>query len=365
MKSLDLDLGRLLRRTMGLNHDAVSQSDLLSAVRERMETTGIASRTAYLGHLKGSRRERQSLVESVRLPHTGFFSNPEPMAALKRWVTTHWLARPSKRALRLLSVPCATGEEPYSLAITLLEAGLEPNQFHIDAADINDRALRIAAAGVYPASALDDVGDSVRERYFVQELGGHRLAPAVRTQVTFLKVDLLGSSPPGHNYDIIYGHSLMIYFVPAAQDRIVMRLERLLRPAGLLITGPRRTRGRGGVSVPAWNEELFRARSAPATPAQRREEALESSTGVAKLREAKSLMDARQLNRAASICIGVLQEHHACAQAVCLLGQIAQMEGRHAEAREYFRRALYLQPRMKVALERLRECDKLAAPACR
>ncbi len=354
MKSLELELGRLLTRTMGLNHKAVEHKDLLSAVKSRMQATRVATRTVYLGHLRASRQERQALVESVRLPHSDFFEHAEPLLALQRWVSSHWLARPSKRPLRILSVPCATGEEPYSIAITLLERGLLPTQFHIDAIDINDRALRIAAAAVYPASALDQVCEGVRERYFARELSGFRLASPVRTQVSFLKVDLLGSSPLAEGYDIIFGRSLMMYFVPAAQNRILLRLEKLLKPAGLFMTGPQQARGRAGISVPVWSDDLFNARSQHS----RNPKTTDESGSLTRLREAIALLEARHFRAAAAICIGVLQQHHACAQAVCLLGRIAHSEGRHAEAREYFRRALYLQPRLRQAQERLRECEK-------
>ncbi|MBI1840170.1 MAG: hypothetical protein HYR88_04885 [Verrucomicrobia bacterium] len=366
MKNLELEIGRILRRAMGLNPQAVRREDLRAAAATRMSAQAIRSPSAYLSLLRASRRERQLLVESVSLPHTGFFPQSAPFEALQRWVTNHWLARPSKKPLRLLGVPCATGEEPYSLAITLLELGIQPHQFHVDAADINDRALRHAAAAVYPDASLAATTEAVRERYFQREAQGHRLCPSVRSQVSFLKLDLLGSTPLGESYDIIYGRSLMIYFEPSAQERIIQRLERSLKPAGLLIVGPReRQRKRAKLIVPGWSEEIYQANlrkdnGRETLPVPRPSEA--ASPGSSRLKQATTLLEDRQLNEAAALCVQVLHEHRACAQAVWLLGRIAQLEGRYAEAREFFRRALYLQPRLKQAREGLLESEKLAKP---
>lgn len=359
MTKVDAELGRLLQRTMGLNPNAVSAGPLEEAVSQRMAEHGIRGRAKYLAILRCSRQERLSLVESVELPAAVFFQHPEPLIALQRWVTNHWLARPSKKPLRVLSVPCATGEEPYSLAISLLESGLQSTQFHIDAADINNCSLRRAAAAVYPERSLTATTLAVRERYFQRESDGHRLCQSVRTQVSFLKADLLGRLTLTENYDIIFGRSLMIYFEARVQHQILKRLERLLLPGGLLIVGPsqaRRGSNGGALTLPSWTEDLNGARLPSALSGLGRKANDAKRITVeerAHLREAASLLESHRLQEAASLCLRVLEEHRASAQAVFLLGRIAEAEGRRAEAREFFRRALYLQPRHRQAKERL------------
>lgn len=349
MKSKDLDLGRLLHRTLGLNPGIVNASNVEEALRERMAEQGIKSRARYVSLLRHSRRERISLVEHVALPAGTFFQSAEPFESLRRWVKHHWLARPSKQPLRVLSVPCATGEEPYSLVITLLEQGLSASQFHVDAADINDRALRRAAAAVYPLASLESAGETIRERYFQREPQGHRLCPSVRAQVSFLKTDLLGRSPLKEHYDIIFGRSLMMYFAPATQQRILVQLERILKPGGLLIVGATScgTRGR-------------RISQSEGSPGAVSAGGRMTSADKARLKEADALLESRHLREAAALCIRLLEQHQACAQAVCLLGRIAQAEGRLVEAREFFRRALYLQPRFREAQLLLTRCPPWA-----
>ena len=358
MRPVNDDLAKLLQRTMGLNPQSVSPGSLDEAVTVRMSEHGIRSRAKYLAILRCSRQERQSLVEGVRLPSGDFFSHVEPLRALQKWVTNHWLARPSKKPLRVLSVPCATGEEPYSLAISLLESGLHGNQFHIDAVDINDRALRHAAAAIYSDGALQNTPDVIRDRYFQRELVGRRMCAAVRSQVTFLKGDLLGSLRLADSYDIIFGRSLMMYFVPLAQQKILKRLERLLRPGGLLIVGPTQTRNGKTCERPNWANSSPESRNGQApmcVPGIQIANACLSEEGRSWLRQAADLVDAHRCNEAADLCVRVLNEHRAAAQAVYLLGRIAQVEGRHFEAREFFRRALYLQPRHRQAQEHLKQ----------
>ena len=340
---------------MGLNPHAVKPKNLEEAIQHRMGEHGIRNRSRYLAILRCSRQERLNLVESVALPAVGFFQHPDPLAALQRWVTNHWLARPSKKPLRVLSVPCATGEEPYSLAITLLESGLSPTQFHIDAADINDRALRHAAAAMYADASLTNANQVIRDRYFQREQSGHRLCPGVRAQVSFIKTDLVGRMTLSETYDIIFGRSLLMYFVPEAQQRILKRLEKLLRPGGLLIVGP--THGKLGhqSSLPVWANS-----GGTAGPGGVKSLGNSSRDGKingedrATLREAAALVEAHRLQEAAELCVRVLDDHRASAQAIYLLGRIAEVEGRHVEAKEFFRRALYLQPRHRLAQEHLK-----------
>lgn len=359
MKPVNDDLAKLLRRTMGLNPQAVSPGSLEEAVAARMSDHGIRSRAKYLAILRCSRQERQSLVEGIRLPSGDFFAHIEPLRALQKWVTNHWLARPSKKPLRVLSVPCATGEEPYSLAISLLESGLQASQFHIDAVDINDRALRHAAAAFYPDGALRHTPEPIRDRYFQRETSGRRICAPVRSQVAFLKGDLLGKLRLSDSYDIIFGRSLMMYFVAPAQLRILKQLERLLRPGGLLIVGPTQIRNSKKAETSTWSTPnsggLIGSQSVLSPAGLQLSTVSLSDEGRARLREAASLVDAHRCNEAADLCIRVLHEHRAVAQAIYLLGRIAQVEGRHFEAREFFRRALYLQPRHRQAQEHLKQ----------
>jgi chemotaxis protein methyltransferase WspC len=366
MKKLDAELVRLLQRTLGLNAQAASTADVNEAVQCRMQDHGVRSRARYLSILRCSRGERRRLVESIALPHVGFFQEQRPFEALQRWILQHWLPRPSKKPLRLLSVPCATGEEPYSLAITLLELGLHPHQFHVDAVDINDRALRMAAGAIYSNGATETASETIRERYFQREQNGFRLCPSVRAQVSFLKTDILGDVPLNEDYDIIFGRSLMVYFTEPAQDRILKQLQRLLKPGGLLVVGPREPGLQKRGTVPNWASVM----SSVSTPLAKANGAVGSkvvrplSPAVEKvrLRQAKALLERQCFNEATAICVNVLADHRASAQAICLLGRIAQAEGRNVEAREYYRRAIYLQPRLRQAQQLLTHCPPWLKP---
>src|SRR5262249_46449070 len=96
--------------------------------------------------LKASRKAFDLFLEQVLVPETWFFRYPDAYQYLKRWARQQIATR---KHLRILSVPCSTGEEPYSIAIALFDAGLTPQQFTIDAADISSNALKKAQAGIY------------------------------------------------------------------------------------------------------------------------------------------------------------------------------------------------------------------------
>src|SRR6202035_4311950 len=102
----------------------------------------------------------------------------QAFAALVRLVTEE-----RRRALRLLSIPCSTGEEPYSLVMSLLDAGFLPQQLHVDAVDISARALAAAKRGVYGSNSFRGADLTFRDKYFQPTANGYVLAERIRRQV--------------------------------------------------------------------------------------------------------------------------------------------------------------------------------------
>jgi chemotaxis protein methyltransferase WspC len=232
----------LLRRKIGLNPDSVGSRSILRAVKKGMRTGKMKGLSDYWAELQSSPALFESLVESVVVPETSFFRNRASFVFLRQWVAQEW---PKDRVLRVLSLPCSTGEEPYSIAITLLEEGLGLDDFHIDGVDISGLALTKAKRGIYSPysfgrqgyrnddkyfylSVPDGVKDSATQRYF--------LIDAVRQKISFsqanaLDFDLLSDHPP---YDVIFCRNLLVYFDQAARDHTFALIERTLHPQGLL-----------------------------------------------------------------------------------------------------------------------------------
>ena len=126
----------LLRQKIGLDANSIGSRTIARAVEQRQIACGLPDRAAYLRHLQTVARELEELIETVVVPETWFFRDTEPFVYLNQYVRSEWL-KANFSILRVLSVPCSTGEEPYSIAMTLLDSGLNPTQFCIDAVDVH------------------------------------------------------------------------------------------------------------------------------------------------------------------------------------------------------------------------------------
>src|SRR5262249_18859829 len=154
-------------------------------VRLRMKHHGLSTVEEYERLVEISDAEWDQLMESVVVAETWFFRDRGPFAALAGLVREQWLPTHPTSVMRLLSVPCSSGEEPYSLVMALLDARVPPDRFHIDAADISARALARAQEGVYGRNSFRGKDFSFRDRYFQPAKDGFVLKPAIRANVHF------------------------------------------------------------------------------------------------------------------------------------------------------------------------------------
>jgi chemotaxis protein methyltransferase WspC len=233
------EIEELLASRIGLDSVSVGPSLILRAVERRMGELGLSELGAY-GHLvRQSESELQALIEEVVIPESWFFRDERPFQCLREIVRERWLARPARAPLRALSVPCAGGEEPYSIAMTLSDLGLSPDRFRIDAVDVSDRRLAIARRGVYSANAFRGPDLSYRSRHFREHSEGYELDPEIRRTVQFVRASvldphLLEGSPP---YDVLFCRNLLIYLGAAARGCVITAIDRLLAQGGLLFLG--------------------------------------------------------------------------------------------------------------------------------
>ena len=144
----------LLREAIGFDVRTVGHSVIEHALRGRMAACGTARMEDYWYELRRNNGELQELIESTVVSETWFFRDQEAFAALPKIVLKEWWPGNSGNVLRLLSVPCSSGEEPYSMAMALLQAGLAPRNFKIDAVDISARALAEATRANYAKNSF-------------------------------------------------------------------------------------------------------------------------------------------------------------------------------------------------------------------
>ena len=173
------------------------------------------------------------LVESAVVGETYFFRHPEQLAALSRNAF-----QPRSGALRIWSAGCATGEEAYSLAIALAEAGRAPGADSILGTDVSRRAVEVARAARYGPWSLRRALPPGAARWIRAAGDGYEVAPEVRVGVEFRVHNLLGPAPSGGPFDVVLCRNVLMYFDPAIAREILGRLAAALRPGGWLAVSP-------------------------------------------------------------------------------------------------------------------------------
>jgi chemotaxis protein methyltransferase WspC len=151
---VQIDFESLLKEMMGLDSATVGSATVERAVRIRMARVGVDRREDYWQQLRSSKAELQELIEAVVVPETWFFRDPAAFTALVRLAVAESRPPTPANVLRLLSIPCSTGEEPYSIVMALFDGGFSPEQIQVDAVDISARALFQAKHGVYGSNSF-------------------------------------------------------------------------------------------------------------------------------------------------------------------------------------------------------------------
>ena len=233
---MSAEVERILRDEIGLDASTVGSSLIQRAAQRRMSKRGVLAVDDYAALLIEDERELQALIEEVVVPETYFFREPDAIADVTRRALAHALR--GDDTLRLLSVPCSSGEEPYSIALSFLEAGLPASAASIDAIDVSLEAVRRAEEGVYRAGSFR--GDSSAwKKYFVETVQGWKVDEGARSMVQVAHGNLLSErfKLPREQYDVIFCRNLLIYFDESAQARALEKIASLLAPDGVLVVG--------------------------------------------------------------------------------------------------------------------------------
>jgi len=369
----------LLSREIGLNPASIGVSAIEAAVKARLRACELATLADYVQRLEQSPAERRALVEEVVVSETWFFRDEEVFKALARHALA-WLR--SERTLRVLSLPCATGEETYSVAIALLEAGLGPTRFQVRGVDVSERVLAHARRGVYGKSSFRGVAPQQFRGYFEATDAGTALTELPRRPVTFSSGNVLDATLfEPRAFDVVLCRNLLIYLEPGARTRALENLAHWLRDDGLLFAGhaeaielmdsrfqrlaeaapfayvkpppgrgdPARKRAAERTTVPGRRRSTgaTRGRSPEAKAAATTTTAAVAAGGGgprASLLQATELANAGKLRDARLSCERLIAESGASPQAYCLLGIINKALGESAAAIDAFNKSLYLEP---------------------
>ncbi|MFT3914267.1 MAG: CheR family methyltransferase [Anaeromyxobacteraceae bacterium] len=240
------DLAALLKERVGLNVRADGHAALRLAVVARLdELPDVRDGAAYHDVLRGAGGddELRRLLPLVTVGKTSFFRDERQFGALEA-LLPKLLARPrgGGRRVAIWSAGCATGEEPYSIAMACAEAGAEPEHVELVATDVNPEAVAHALRGEYEARRLREVPERIRETYF--EVSGERphVRPLLRRYVTAIRAhNLVSASFPrpsdGGGWDVIFCRNVIIYFDTATTQQVLTLFHGNLSPGGYLFLG--------------------------------------------------------------------------------------------------------------------------------
>ncbi len=373
---------RLLYDRIGLDPSTVGSSLVERAVHRRMRICKLDHVDDYDARVSVDEEELLELVEEVVIPETYFFREPEALDAVAQRVVQRGIGAAADAPFRILSAPCSTGEEPYSIAMTLLAAGASPASVAIDAVDVSREAIGRARTAVYRGGSFRGGMDDW-SRFFHEAPAGRAVSGEVRALVRFAQANLLDPDfrPPHVAYDVIFCRNLLIYFDVQAQERVLGLLTALLVADGLLVVGAADTfavRRAGFHPVPgaeraflfqhrpdgpvAAAEPRRRTRPTLPRPVPKRQVKSDSVTNAAVPKTASpsrpvampvpdslvaaiaELADAGRLADAVRLGEGALTTPDASAELLAIMGTTYAASNDDHRAEACYRRALYLDP---------------------
>jgi two-component system CheB/CheR fusion protein len=236
----------LLRTASGVDFSQYKRPTIERRLLRRMALHKIASAQEYIGLLEQQPQEVLQLYRDVLIHVTFFFREPESFTALAEKVLPKLLEdRKSGDMLRLWIPGCSSGEEPYSVAMVLLEYLAEKNDempVQIFATDVSDTAIEIARAGLYAESVVRPIAPERLRRFFTPVDGKYRVNKRVREMCIFARHDLT-RDPPFSKLDLIICRNVLIYLDQALQKRLFSAFHYALKPSGFLMLGAAETVG--------------------------------------------------------------------------------------------------------------------------
>jgi len=403
--SSDARFFAFLKSRIGLDVASVGEAIIERAVRQRCTSVKADDADAYWQLLLSSPEEQQALIEAVIVPETWFFRYPESFGTLGKLAAARIAQLSGARPLRILSLPCSTGEEPYSIAMALFDAGLQPQQFKVEAVDISPLSLQRARRAVYGKNSFRGDQLGFRERYFAQVEDGYRVDEKVCERVSFQAGNLLDPTllVAQSAYDFVFCRNLLIYFDVDTQRQGFEALKRMTRDDGVLFIGPAEgsllgRMGMASIGIP--QSFAFRHRpeataepfvvapaarsmagpsmsapppalSAKPAPSLRPKPAVRSfgpvpaparsappspaSTGEAAtlLSSIKQLANEGKSAEAKLACEQYLKRYEPVAPVFYWLGLLSEVGGDVIGAQGFYRKALYLEPQHPEALAQL------------
>ncbi|MDB6112295.1 MAG: Signal Transduction Histidine Kinase with CheB and CheR [Pedosphaera sp.] len=230
----------MLRARTGVDFSLYKHSTLRRRILRRMLLHKINTLPSYINYLRIHLVEVDALFNDLLINVTGFFRDPQVFQVLKRRIFPKLLRdRANDNPIRVWVCGCSTGEEAYSMAISLVET-FEASHVHVNAqifaTDISELALEKARAGVYPENISLDVSPERLRRFFVRTNGHYQVSKSIRDMCVFARQNVI-VDPPFSNLDLISCRNMLIYLGAVLQKKIMPVFHYALKPDGFLLLG--------------------------------------------------------------------------------------------------------------------------------
>lgn len=232
-----------LKKKSRLSFTGHKRSILRQRIENRCQQLGLADIPCYWDVLNNSSAEEMNLYGLVTTNETSFFRNSSQFNYLKEVIIKQ---QPAKR-IRILSAGCSTGEEPYSIAMTIFDALETPEEWQLEivAGDLSDNCLNVAREGYYEAEKLSGIPADYIDRYMTTSDDGAVVKDHLKKIIRFTRLnlnDLMAAELPSWSggigtFDVIFCRNVMIYFAPPCQQLLIDTLHKLILPEGYLFTG--------------------------------------------------------------------------------------------------------------------------------
>ena len=238
----DADFSRvqtLIYQRAGISLHDGKHAMVYSRLSRRLRETGHGSFKEYLGSLDSQDApEWQEFVNALTTNLTSFFRESHHFDIL----SSHLKSGQGGRPWRIWCSAASTGEEPYSIVMTAVEALGERADFSLTASDIDSKVLSTASKGIYRVENLKGLSDDQLVRFFLRGRAGNsglaRVKPVLQTKVEFVNVNLTRDDWPFREpFDLVFCRNVMIYFDPLTQRKVLERIHRVMSPKGLLFVG--------------------------------------------------------------------------------------------------------------------------------
>lgn len=233
-----------VREAGGIRLGPHKRSLIQNRLRGRLAQLGMASFRPYVDLLRREPGELDELLDRITTQETAFLREPWQFELLARDLLQAWSreaeAGTRRRHLRIWSAACATGEEPYSVAMTVLDALPQPETWTIDilATDLSRDALARTRSATWPLSALAPLSEAQRRHFEIDRArGSARAGEALARMVRVAPSNLIDEQLPGGPFDLILCRNVLIYFDPDTRRRVLERLVSRLPPEGYLFLG--------------------------------------------------------------------------------------------------------------------------------